>query len=73
MFSGIISRAGRLRTFPDIEELSQSNQSYFLLLAVKESLIASNDLDFSLTLTTSPGRTVYEGILTTSPLTVMCL
>ena len=36
MFSGIISREGTLNNFPDISELFQSNQSYFLLFDPNE-------------------------------------
>src|SRR5690606_34140969 len=38
-----------------------------------ELVIASRDFERSLTAITSPVRRLYEGILTTSPLTVMCL
>ena len=53
MFSGIISLAGIFNNLPDISELFQSNQSYFLLFEFNEFVIDSKDLDFSRTPITS--------------------
>ena len=74
IFSGISSLSGRLRNFPIISEPSHSSQlEEPALLLSRESVITTRDLDFSRTPTTSPGFRVYEGILTISPFTVICL
>ena len=54
IFSGIISLVGTPTTFPSILDGFQSNQSKLFVLADKELEIASKDLDFSRTPTTSP-------------------
>ena len=66
--------SGILSSFPLMEAASHSNQEYLLLLLpLRDSLITSKALDFSLTATMSPGRMLHEGILHTCPFTVMCL
>ena len=73
MFSGIISLDGMASNVPDIDALSQFNQSNVLLFTESEFVIASRDFDFSRIPTTSPTLSEYEGIFTILPLTVMCL
>src|SRR6187431_1524148 len=74
MFSGISSRGGRLINLPVISLPSHSSQLYFLADWIdKLFVIASSDLDFSLTSTRSPGFNAKEGMFTTSPFTRMCL
>jgi len=53
-----ITLSGTLSSLPLIAAASHSNQEYLLLLLpLNDSLITSSALDFSLTATTSPGRT----------------
>ena len=54
MFSGICNLSGALTKVPAFRSEFQVNHSKTLLLDAKASSIATKDLDFSLTATTSP-------------------
>src|SRR5690606_14088778 len=74
IFSGISSRLGKFKNLPVSSFPSHSNHENLLIcLPETEAVIASRDFERSLTDTISPGRRLYEGILTTSPLTSICL
>lgn len=71
MFSGISSRSGRFKNVPLKEETLNSNQEYLFVCPESEFEITSNERDFSRTAITSPALRVYDGMLTTEPLTVI--
>src|SRR5690606_14198262 len=74
MFSGISALSGKETKVPVNSFAFHSNQLNLLIfLPSTEAVIASNVLERSRTDTTSPGRRLYDGMLTTSPLTVICL
>ena len=73
MFSGIWILAGADTKVPDFVSLLNVIHSYTAEDPLRDVLIASSDLDFSRTATTSPAFRLYDGMFTTPPFTVMCL